>query len=143
MTTKLECRTNINIYSFSKPESGEPCVIDSVSIFRKGIRPEWEHPSNQRGGELQFEILAVHYARFDALYRDLLLEMCGAHKSVTRCVNGIRILDKLRSGSPKSIRVDLWLDFDPQDKKFFEFKYQLLDIVNEIFTENEINADLK
>ena len=69
--------------------------------------------------------------------------MCGAHKSVTRCVNGIRILDKLRSGNPKSIRVDLWLDFDPQDKKFFEFKYQLLDIVNEIFTENEINADLK
>lgn len=128
---------------FTKPGSDEPCVIDSVSVFRKGIRPEWEHPSNQGGGELQFEILAVHYGKFDSFYRDLLLEMCGAHQQVTLHVNGIRILDKLRSSNPKSIRVDLWLDFDPLNKMYFELKYHLLDIVNEIFTENEINADLK
>lgn len=52
--------------------------IDSFSIFKKGIKPEWEAPENSKGGEWQSrskmtpQALDLFWVRVDGVERHTL-----------------------------------------------------------------------
>lgn len=60
---------------------------------------------NQDGGELQIEIKAHN---IDAFLKDLLFEFIGEHSPMHVAVNGIRVLDKLKTGFQPHLRCDIW-----------------------------------
>lgn len=91
-----------------KPEGSQ--IIDSIMIFREGIRPEWEDPMNAKGGHFQFQLKPnVGGARIDEYWNNLVLGIVGGTVKPAEMITGIRLVDKL-SGARASnvIRIEVW-----------------------------------
>merc|ERR1740138_1291093 len=39
-----------------REQDGNRTIVDSLMIFRKGVRPEWEDSANSRGGHFQLQL---------------------------------------------------------------------------------------
>jgi hypothetical protein len=83
--------------------------IDGFSVFKKGIRPEWEDPANKAGSELtcrktmSMEILDTHW-------ENLVLGLIGETIDEQNEICGCRIVDKSKKGNSKTMfRMELWL----------------------------------
>lgn len=80
--------------------------IDSLSLFRQGVKPEWEDPLNTAGGEVLFRsdklevVNDMWYELVLALVGDALRLECGE-------IMGARVLDKSAKGKVE-YRVELW-----------------------------------
>jgi hypothetical protein len=79
--------------------------VSSFSIFKKGIKPEWEDEGNKRGGEW-FCRKRMDPAALDELWLHLVLGMIGETIDAGDEITGVRVVDK----SKRDIiyRIELW-----------------------------------
>lgn len=86
-------------------------TIDTFSIFKKGIKPEWEDPENAKGSELFIrKTLAPEMA--DWYWENLVLSVLGETLEEDDEVCGCRIVDKTKKTNKDSrllYRLELWL----------------------------------
>ena len=43
-------------YQLSYVVNDKPRKVNSIEFFKKGIEPRWEHPKNENGGRLVFQV---------------------------------------------------------------------------------------
>lgn len=92
-------------------------VVDSLMLFRKGVKPEWEDPQNARGGHFQI-ILPPRLggALIDELWNSIVLGMVGGAIEPADMVTGVRLVDKLDQKLKPALRIELWFnDMDEND----------------------------
>ena len=89
--------------------------LEAISVFKRGIRPEWEDPKNMMGGEL-FVRKTMSVNVLDQWWEDLLLACVGETLDPADVITGIRVIDKSQRGKMQ-YRVDVWFscnrDSDP------------------------------
>merc|ERR1711934_187858 len=89
--------------------------VDSYSIFREGVKPEWEDPLNAVGGEILFRSEKLELV--NKVWYELVLALVGEVIPLAKgTVLGARILDKSGKGKLE-YRVEVWYgaDVDPQE----------------------------
>jgi len=85
--------------------------VDAFSIFKKGIRPEWEDPSNNKASEWA----TLNGARFDidvdTLWENMVLALLGETIEEEDEICGCRVVDRKKgySLSKPMYRLELWL----------------------------------
>jgi len=84
--------------------------IDSIMIFRDGIRPEWEDKVNATGGHFQFQLKPdVGGAQLDEYWNNLVLGIIGSGIAPASMITGIRLVDKLsETRGAKVVRIEVW-----------------------------------
>eukprot|EP00591_Stephanopyxis_turris_P010430 CAMPEP_0195525626 /NCGR_PEP_ID=MMETSP0794_2-20130614/26139_1 /TAXON_ID=515487 /ORGANISM="Stephanopyxis turris, Strain CCMP 815" /LENGTH=199 /DNA_ID=CAMNT_0040656117 /DNA_START=165 /DNA_END=760 /DNA_ORIENTATION=+ len=82
-------------------------VIRAVSVFKKGVRPEWEAKGNAGGGYFALKKLN-NLRQLDALYESLALGVVGGSADSHNVVNGIRVVDKSAHGRC-NYKLEIWL----------------------------------
>ena len=70
-------------------------TIDTFSMFKKGIRPEWEDPENAKGGEI-FLRKTLPADISDLYWENLILGILGETIEEDDEVCGCRIVDKTK-----------------------------------------------
>jgi len=81
-------------------------VIESLSLFKAGIKPEWEDKANRQGGEW-FVRKTLSLGFLDEAWKKLVLGMIGETLDPEHEVTGARVVDKSVRG--KAIyRLELW-----------------------------------
>ncbi|KAJ1641423.1 translation initiation factor eIF 4e-like domain-containing protein [Pavlovales sp. CCMP2436] len=81
-------------------------VIESLSLFRAGIKPEWEDKANRAGGEL-FIRKSMPLPYLDDVWKKLVLSMIGEILDSTDEIAGARVVDKSSRGK-SMYRLELW-----------------------------------
>ena len=82
--------------------------VTTVSIFKDGIKPEWEDPHNHHGHTLTTRYLfGTTKLPFHSLWKSLLAYLVG-HTRLSFDVNGMQMTFK-RSHKGVMCKVDLWL----------------------------------
>ena len=76
-----------------------------MSIFRDGIKPEWEDPVNADGGELLFR--GSDLEMVDKMWYELVLSMVGEVMPQGELLVGARVIDKSAKGK-NEYRIELW-----------------------------------
>jgi len=76
-----------------------------LSIFREGIKPEWEDPVNADGGELLFR--GSDLEMVDKMWYELVLSMVGEVMPQGELLVGARVIDKSGKGK-NEYRIELW-----------------------------------
>jgi|EP00927_Polykrikos_kofoidii_P054444 translation initiation factor 4E len=93
--------------------SGASVGIDAVMIFKEGITPEWEHPTNESGGHFQMQLKpTVGGGQIDEYWNNTVFGMIGGTIEPSDMITGIRLVDKLASAGAKAtanaLRIELW-----------------------------------
>jgi hypothetical protein len=86
-------------------------TIDTFSMFKKGIRPEWEDPENSKGCEF-FLRKTLSADMCDLYWENLILGMLGEALEEDDEICGCRIVDKTKKGWKDSrpiYRFEVWL----------------------------------
>lgn len=86
-----------------------PRSIDGFSLFKKGIRPEWEDPQNNKASE--WSTAGPFDYPIDVLWENLILAMIGQTLEESDEICGCRVVDKSkRAKSTKPFyRLEVWL----------------------------------
>ena len=85
--------------------------VDAFSIFKKGIRPEWEDPANFKASEWA----TLNGVRFDIdvdiLWENMVLALLGETIEEDDEICGCRVVDRFKKGfgSKPMYRLELWL----------------------------------
>lgn len=86
---------------------GKTHGIDAISIFREGIRPEWEDKLNATGGHFQFQLKPeIGAGQLDEYWNNLVLGVIGSTIVPVSMITGIRLVDKLSRGGV--LRIEVW-----------------------------------
>jgi hypothetical protein len=80
-------------------------VIESFSLFKKGIVPAWEDPVNAKGSE--YFLRLTNHSLMDSYWENLVLGLVGETVDSGDEVCGVRVVDKSRAGT--QYRIELWL----------------------------------
>lgn len=93
-------------------------VVDSLMLFKEGIKPEWEDKVNAKGGHFQFQLRgAIGGGQIDEYWNNIVLGMVGGTIEPADMINGVRLLDKLGQRGTASVRIEVWFaNFDDNDK---------------------------
>ena len=85
-------------------------TIDTFSMFKKGIRPEWEDPANAKGGEI-FLRKTLNPETSDLYWENLVLGVLGESIEDEDEICGCRIVDKTKKGKDTRplYRFEVWL----------------------------------
>ncbi|GMI07081.1 hypothetical protein TrLO_g3419 [Triparma laevis f. longispina] len=86
-------------------------VIDELSMFKKGIKPEWEDPQNRDGGCL-FVRKTMDPLQVDHYWQNAILGLIGETLSPDIC--GVRIVDKGKRDNTM-YRFEVWLKSNDQE----------------------------
>lgn len=90
-------------------------TIEAFSIFKKGIRPEWEDPANRSGSELVCR-KTMNLDLVDTYWENLVLAMIGEAMDEDDAICGGRIVDKSKKGSARTLfKIELWMRTNTQD----------------------------
>ena len=101
---------------FFKIESGS-AKIDSIMLFRQGVKPQWEDPANASGGHFQFHWKpnSITPGQLDEYWNNLVLAMIGntieseGEFSSTPILQGLRFVDKMGAhGRQAGVRIEVW-----------------------------------
>mmetsp|Transcript_24630 Transcript_24630/g.76937 ORF Transcript_24630/g.76937 Transcript_24630/m.76937 type:complete len:218 (-) Transcript_24630:41-694(-) len=107
--------------------------IESFSLFKEGISPEWEDAANSSGGEwnLRKSGRGGESGVVDEWWQNLVLGLVGETIDDADHVCGARIVDKSgNKGSSGVFRLELWLR--TKDSKITErLKKQMIEIMTE------------
>lgn len=98
--------------------NGELTVIDTLMLFREGVRPEWEDAANASGGHFQFMFkpASVNGSLIDEYWNNLAMGICGGTIEPRDQITGIRLLDKTSAGRNSCIRIEVWFkDYSNQE----------------------------
>jgi translation initiation factor 4E len=85
--------------------------IEGFSLFKDGVRPEWEDPANMHGGEF-FCRQAFSSQQLDDVWEKLTCGLVGETIDPEDEVCGARIVDKSKAGRP-TYRVEMWIRNNP------------------------------
>mmetsp|Transcript_18831 Transcript_18831/g.36953 ORF Transcript_18831/g.36953 Transcript_18831/m.36953 type:complete len:250 (-) Transcript_18831:359-1108(-) len=96
---------------------GSRVIVDSLMIFRQGVKPEWEAPENVKGGHFQLQLKPqLGGGAIDELWNNIVLGMIGGGIEPSDMINGVRLVDKLGHKTKPVIRIELWFnDLDTAD----------------------------
>jgi len=81
-------------------------MIESLSLFKAGIKPEWEDKANRAGGEW-FIRKALALSHLDDVWMKLVLGMIGETLDKGDEITGARVVDKSARGKAM-YRLELW-----------------------------------
>jgi translation initiation factor 4E len=85
-------------------------VVDSLMVFREGVRPQWEHPANVHGGHFQLQLKPeLGGGVIDELWNNIVLSCVAGLLEPPEMITGLRLVDRLSSAKP-AIRVEVWFD---------------------------------
>jgi len=80
--------------------------VDALSLFREGVKPEWEDPRNSSGGEVLFR--SENLELVNSIWYELALAVVGQTIPLEEGeILGLRVLDK-SSKSKIEYRVEVW-----------------------------------
>jgi len=80
--------------------------VDALSLFREGVKPEWEDPRNASGGEILFR--SDKLGLVNAIWYELALAVVGQTVHLDDGeILGVRVLDKSAKGKIE-YRVEVW-----------------------------------
>ena len=88
-------------------------TVESFSLMKTGIRPEWEDHANKNGGEL-YCLKPMDPAQLDVYWEALTLGCIGEILDGANEICGCRVVDKSKQGRAK-YRLEIWLRRDDQD----------------------------
>ncbi len=97
------------------PHEGELTQIDTLMLFREGIRPEWEDAANATGGHYQFMFkpASINAAQLDEYWNNIAIGIVGGAIHPHEMITGIRLLDKSTVGRNSCVRIEVWFrDFE-------------------------------
>jgi translation initiation factor 4E len=80
--------------------------IEGISLFRKGIRPEWEDLRNMHGAEF-FLKKNLNMAQLDQWWENLIMSAVGETIDPADVLCGVRVVDKSSKGKVM-YRVEIW-----------------------------------
>eukprot|EP00658_Telonema_sp_P-2_P047952 TRINITY_DN364_c0_g3_i2.p1 TRINITY_DN364_c0_g3~~TRINITY_DN364_c0_g3_i2.p1 ORF type:complete len:183 (-),score=36.05 TRINITY_DN364_c0_g3_i2:220-768(-) len=80
--------------------------VDALSLFREGVRPEWEDPMNLPGGEVLFRSDRLELVQ--SIWYELVLAVIGNCIPVGNGeILGVRVIDK-SAKSKIEYRIEVW-----------------------------------
>ena len=92
-------------------------TVNSLMIFRDGVKPEWEDPVNADGGHLQFHWKpnTITPGQLDEYWNNLVLGVIGnnieaeGEFSSNPIIQGMRFVNKMSAtGKQAGVRVEVW-----------------------------------
>lgn len=84
-------------------------TIDAFSVFKKGIRPEWEDPANLKGGEFTCR-KSMMPEQLDVYWENMVLGLIGETIDEGDEICGCRVADKSKKGTARTMfRLELWV----------------------------------
>eukprot|EP00928_Gymnodinium_smaydae_P061975 TRINITY_DN45925_c0_g1_i1.p1 TRINITY_DN45925_c0_g1~~TRINITY_DN45925_c0_g1_i1.p1 ORF type:complete len:282 (-),score=66.71 TRINITY_DN45925_c0_g1_i1:161-1006(-) len=94
-----------------------PDVVESIMIFRDGIRPEWEDVANADGGHFELRLRPnLKPAQMDEIWNNIVIGIISGMIEPADMLNGVRLVDKLNSKVKNSVKIEVWFnDMDPGD----------------------------
>ena len=96
--------------------------VEGFSIFREGIKPEWEDPMNAPGGEIWIRTSEIDLAAVDKYWENLALTIIGENKPIIDEICGIRVVDKSKKNNrtnqfiKQAYRLDIWYKSKDEQK---------------------------
>ena len=114
---KFHDKTSINLPSISYREvfSGGTTrkeltgrILDGYSLFKKGIRPEWEDEANAAGSEYKTTRPINNAFDADQHWENMVLALIGETLDENDEICGCRVTDKTKK-EKKHFRLELWL----------------------------------
>lgn len=90
-------------------------TIDGYSLFKKGIRPEWEDIANRNGSEYTCrKTMTVELVDF--FWENLVFALIGEMIDENDEICGCRVVDKSKKGNNRTtFRLELWLRSSNQE----------------------------
>ena len=85
----------------------EEKVVDSINLFKRGIKPMWEDPLNQNGCSYDINLKGLAAEQIDDIWRSLVLCLVTDNFPFVQYVTGVRILDRIKKHD--TIRVEIWM----------------------------------
>ena len=83
-------------------------TIDAFSLFKKGIRPEWEDPENKNGAEFMCR-KTMAPELLDQYWENMVLGLIGETIDAADDVCGCRVVDKSKKQSTRTMfRLEMW-----------------------------------
>ena len=79
--------------------------INSIAVFKTGIKPEWEDKANQHGGEYSLKVSAGPEAIGD-IWAEIVLSAVSGEFPDAHTLTGVRIVDK-----NQVYKLELWTEF--------------------------------
>jgi hypothetical protein len=80
--------------------------IESLQIFKKGVRPMWEDVANANGGEWQARS-SFDLSTLSSVWENLVMGLVGEQIDAGDEITGARVVDKSR-GRNMVFRLELW-----------------------------------
>lgn len=102
-----------------REEAGDKTMVESLMVFREGVKPAWEDEKNACGGEFQVTLNPkLGGGQIDEYWNNIVFGMVTGAIQHSDMLMGVRLLDKLTA--PKvdrqHIRVEIWYT-NQKDKK--------------------------
>lgn len=105
-------------------------TIDAFSVFKKGIKPEWEDPVNRSGGELTCR-KTINAEALDVYWENMVLGLIGETIDEGDEICGCRVVDKSKRNTTRTIfRLELWTRTSNEDVAN-QLKVRLIDVLSE------------
>eukprot|EP01041_Mallomonas_annulata_P006709 gene6709-13597_t len=101
---------------FAAAHAFEVDGINAISVFKEGIRPEWEDPANLFGAELVCRT-SLDPGLLDLYWEIIVLALIGESIDSNDSVCGCRLVDKTNKGNIM-FKIEIWLrtqDLDAAD----------------------------
>jgi hypothetical protein len=104
-------------------------TIEAFSVFKKGIKPEWEDPANRAGAELSCR-KPFTSSEVDKYWDNMVFGLIGEVIDVGDEICGCRIIDKSKRGNSKTLfKFELWVRSGTCDRD--KLRNNLLDALSE------------
>ena len=109
-------------------------TIEAFSVFKKGIRPEWEDPENRNGSDWSCR-KTMNADSLDQHWENMVLALVGEAIDEGNEICGCRVVDKSskkdsKGNSRPMYRLELWLR-SKQDDVAGRIKNRLLDALSD------------
>ena len=88
-------------------EDSEEKIVDGLLLFKEGVLPKWEDPANHKGCSISCELSGMNGRSIDKLWKDILFAVIGQNFPFSDCVNGFRLLDRLKKHN--LVKLELWM----------------------------------
>ena len=127
-----ECKyinTNLSqlYFLYSVQQNGMPVRISGMSLFKHGIKPEWEDEINKQGGQVQINFKS-NLPFLQTLWEKLVFSVVTDTFVNSDMLSGIRLLDKSGLNRENMFRIEIWTKFDNNHESLVqELKQHLCD----------------
>ena len=105
-------------------ENGDQKTVDGLYLFKNGIQPKWEDPANEEGSSLIVEFTRPTKEEVDTIWRDVVFSLIGGTFPHSECVNGLRMLDRLKKH--KVVKFEVWVSVGVKKWKKGSGEYEMM-----------------